>query len=144
MEKETVALLASVLALLGSLLSLYIGASLAIKKERRQLLWSKELDRFLALEESVGILVEDLGGHKSIYDREDYLLQNLFHLSNDAGKFGRYPEVRQRIRDIHNVLSRLYVAKRDQQDEREVRSELEPAYRQLLDACDTVVTRVTS
>ena len=144
MEKETVALLASVLALLGSLLSLYIGVSLAIKKERRQLLWSKELDRFLTLEESVGILMEDLGGYKSIQDREEYLLQKLHQLSNDAGKFSRYPAVRPSIRDIHNVLSRLYAAKRDYQDERETRSELEPAYRKLLDACDSVVTRVPS
>jgi hypothetical protein len=144
MGKETVTLLASVLALIGSLLSLYIGSSLAIKKERRQMLWSKELDRFFALEESVGVLVENLGGHESIQDREEDLLQKLLQLSNDAGRFARYPEVRQSIRDLHNVLSRLYVAKRDYQDERETRNELEPAYRKLLQACDSVVKRVTA
>lgn len=144
MDKETITLLASVIALLGSLLSLFIGSSLAIRKERRQLMWSKELDRFFELEESVGILVEDLGSHKSIRDREEYLLQKLHQLSNDSGKFARYPDVRQSIRDTHNVLSRLYMAKRDSQDEREVRSELEPAYRNLLKSCDTVVNRTIS
>jgi hypothetical protein len=32
---------------------------LALRKERRQLLWSKILDRFLALEEQAGQLVEE-------------------------------------------------------------------------------------
>jgi hypothetical protein len=141
LDKETVTLIASIIALCGSLFSVYIGSSLAIRKERRQLIWSKELDRLFTLEETAGILAEDLGSNRSIQDREELLLNQLRQFSDLAGKFARYPDVRQSIRDLHNVLSRLYMAKRDFQDEREVCKELEPAYRKFLNSCDRVTER---
>jgi hypothetical protein len=141
LDKETVTLIASIIALCGSLLSVFIGSSLAIRKERRQLVWSKELDRFFALEETAGVLVEDLGSNRSIQDREEFLLNQLRQFSNLAGKFARYSDVRQSIRDLHNILSRLYLAKRDFQDEREVRKELEPSYLKFLNSCDSVTRR---
>ena len=141
MDKEYITLIASLFALCGSLLSLFTGSSLAIRKERRQLVWSKELDRCFALEETAGILVEDLGSNRSIQDREELLLNQLRQFSDLAGKFARYSDVRQSIRDLHNVLTRLYIAKRDFQDEREIRGELEPAYRKFLDSCDKVTKR---
>ena len=51
---QTVTLIASILALVGSLLTILVGTRLTLLKERRQLLWSKELERFLALEELAG------------------------------------------------------------------------------------------
>jgi hypothetical protein len=52
------------------------------------------------------------------------------------------PEVRQSVRDLHNTLGRMFVAKRDFEDDREkVRKELDPAYRKLLSACDKALKR---
>jgi len=48
---QTITLIASIIALVGSLLTILLGTRLALLKERRQLLWSKELERFFALEE---------------------------------------------------------------------------------------------
>lgn len=138
---ELVTLAAAVIALLGSVLSLYISTRLAVQKERRQLLWSKELDRFFELEQLAGELVEEMGSYQSIPDDRTSLARRLQALELAAGRFGRYPGVRQAIRDLHNTLSRMFAAKRDRYDDRSVRTELEPAFRKLLAACDDVVGR---
>src|SRR4051812_24216940 len=116
-----ISLAAAVIALLGSLLALYIGSDLAIKKERRQLLWSKELDRVLELEESAGILVEQVGAHRGIPDDPSLLAERMSALEQAAGRFGRYPQVRHAVLDLHNVLGRLFSAKRGHEDTRSIR-----------------------
>ncbi|MBI2488064.1 MAG: hypothetical protein HYW01_14195 [Deltaproteobacteria bacterium] len=138
---EIVTLTAAVIALLGSVLSLFISTRLAIQKERRQLLWAKELDRFFELEELAGDLVEELGSYRPVPDDRTPLTQRFEALEQAAGRFGRYPEVRQAIRDLHNTLGCMFVAKRDHQNDQEVRAELDPTFRKLLAACDKVVGR---
>lgn len=141
MTAMLVTLAASIIALLGSLLSLFVGSRLVLQRERRQLLWSKELDRFLELEELAGTLVEEIGSYKPVPTDRAELVAQFDSLHRSAGQFARYPAVRQAVRDLHNVLGRLFVAKRDSEDDREVRGELEPAYRSLIDACDKATGR---
>jgi hypothetical protein len=138
---ELVTLVAAVIALLGSVLSLYISTRLAVQKERRQLLWSKELDRFFELEQLAGELVEELGSYRPTPEDRVSLDTRFQALELAAGRFGRYPGVRQAIRDLHNTLGRMFVAKRDHDDDHSVRAELEPAFQRLLAACDDVVGR---
>ena len=138
---QLVTLAAAVIALLGSVLSLLISTSLAVHKERRQLLWSKELDRLFELEEMAGELVEELGSHRQFPADPTAMMNKLWALELAAGRFGRYPDVRQAIRSLTNVLHRMFVSKRDQADSERVRAELEPAYQKLLKACDNVVGR---
>lgn len=138
---EIIILVAALISLFGSVLSLYISTRLALKKERRQLLWSKELDRFFALEELAGDLVEELGSYRPIPQDLSSFTRKFAALESAAGRFGRYPEVRQAIRELHNTLGRMFAAKRDRDDDRQVQSELEPAFRKLLSACDAVVGR---
>ena len=138
---DKVTLAAAIIALAGSLLSLFISTRLAIRKERRQLLWSKELDRFMDLEELAGELVEYMGSYRPIPGDRTELAGRLDALERSAGQFARYPGVRQAIRDLHNTLNRMFVAKRDDRDDREVRKELDPAYRKLLAECDSVLQR---
>ena len=58
MTPQVVTLIPSIVALVTSLFVIWWGTHLALRKERRQLLWSKELERFLALEELAGQLVD--------------------------------------------------------------------------------------
>ncbi len=142
MISETITFIAALLALLGSILSLFISARLAIQKERRQLLWSKELDRFFQLEELAGQLVETVGGYAPLPENDPDITQKLLALGNAAGRFSRYPAVRLAIQDLDNVLGRVYAEKRDSAgDWMNSRQELDPTFRQLLVACDQVVGR---
>jgi len=140
---QLLTLAASVISLIGSLFVLILGTRLAIDKERRQLLSSKELDRVLALEESAGRLVEEIGTHGPIPKDRTSLADRMAALEQAAGRLGRYPDVSKAVRELHNVLGRLFAAKRDHADDREVRLELGPAYQKLLAACDAVISRST-
>jgi hypothetical protein len=141
MSSQIVTIAASLIALLGSILTLLVGTRLALRKERRQLLWSKEIDRFLALEELAGQLVEELSSYRPIPQDQLTLATQLEALHHAAGRFARYPAVRQAIRDLHNTLGRMVDAKSHREDDRAIGSELDPALRQLLVACDQAIER---
>jgi hypothetical protein len=135
-----VALVASILAFLASLISIRWGTSLALAKERRQLLWSKEFDRLLALEEIAGQLVEELASYRATDPAT--LGPRLEELQNAAGRFSRYDDVRRATLQLKNTLDRMFAAKRDHADEaQDIRSELEPDLKRLLSACDQVIGR---
>jgi hypothetical protein len=102
-------------------------------------LWSKEFDRFLVLEELAGRLVEELSSYRS-FDQA-ILAALLEEFRPAAGRFARYPSVQRAIRDLQNVLNQMFVAKRDHEDDRELRSELDSSMKQLLAACDYVTKR---
>ena len=135
-----VALVASILAFLSSLIAIRWGTSLALAKERRQLLWSKELDRLLALEELAGQLVEELSSYRATDPAT--LGPRLEDLQNAAGRLSRYDDVRRATLQLQNTLGRMFVAKRDHADEgQEIRSELDRDLKRLLHACDQVTQR---
>lgn len=138
---EVITLVAALIAVVGSFVSLFISTKLAIHKERRQLLWAKELERFFNLEEQAGELVEFAVGYRSLPEDRSKLAAELENLADSAGRFARYPEVRQAIQDLHNTLGRALDMKQGSNPDREVRSELGPAYQKLLSACDGVLQR---
>jgi len=132
-SSDWVVLFAATISFLGSIVVIFCGTRVAIKKERRQLRWNKELDRFFSLEELAGELVEVFGGCNTSLEE---CAKRLRELDLVAGRFGRYPEVRQAIRDLSNVFVLMYDARKNNEDDREVRQELDPAYRNILYACD--------
>jgi hypothetical protein len=136
---QTITLIASIIALVGSLLTILVGTRLTLLKERRQLLWSKEIERFLALEERAGQLVEELASHRAL----DQLTvgPKLEEYRQDAGRFARYDDVRRAILQLQNTLDRMFVAKRDHDDQEKLRSELDRDLKKLLNACDHVTGR---
>jgi len=137
---QIVTLIASLLALVGSLLTILVGTRLTLLKERRQLLWSKELERFLALEEVAGQLVEELASHRTL--DQTIVGPRLEEYRQAAGRFARYDDVRRAILKLQNTLERMFAAKRDRNDDEEqLRSELDRDLKKLLSACDQVTGR---
>ena len=142
MSSQIITLAASLIALATSLLSIWVSTRMAIHKERRQVLWSKEVDRFFALEELAGTLVEELDSHQAL--ERSNVVQALEEFRHTAGRFARYPTARQAIRDLQNALDRMFAAKRDHEDEKEkmeIRSELDHKRQQLFTACDEITER---
>ena len=138
---EVITLIAALTAVVGSIISLFISTKLAIHKERRQLLWTKELERFFNLEEQAGEIVEFAGGYRPLPEDRAKLASELDNLADSAGKFARYPDVRQGIRDLHNTVGRALEMKQGGSPDKEVREELGRAYEKLLSACDEVLKR---
>ncbi len=128
------------IALLTSIFAITLGTRLALRKERRQLLWSKEFERLFALEELAGKLVEELGSYSMV--NQPNVGAWLEEFRQTPGRFARYPAIRQSTRDLQNTIDRMFVAKRDYLDEQqELRSELELKLNHLLSACDDVTRR---
>lgn len=127
---------------MASLLTLLLGSRLAYDRERRQALVRKEIDRMFAVEETAGELAELVGSYRRVWSGiEETRLQRLFtEVEATAGRLSRYPELRQALRDVNNVCQRLFVAIRDHDnDEREIRSELDPALQKLHRAVDRAI-----
>jgi len=95
------------------------------------------------VEELAGELAEIVGVYRKVWSGiDEKRLQTLFtEIEAVAGRMARYPNVRQALRDVNNVCQRLFVAKRDHEDEREVRAELDPALLKLHEAVDAVLGR---
>jgi len=141
MVSQSVTLVAAILALIGSILSIFISSKLALNTERRQLLWAKELDRFLAMEELAGELIEEVGGYRPLGSKDHPFFERFRKLEHAAGQFARYPKVRQTIRDLHNTIGRMMNAKQHSEDIQTIQGELEIGYRAFLDACDNILSR---
>lgn len=134
-------LCAASIAAAASVITLFLNSRLTVNRERRLQLWQKELDRFFELEELAGRLTQQLGGHDSIENRGKELSQELEQLKIAAGRFRRYPEVREQILDLHNILMELLWLKQEKEDYRSTQHKLEPQYRKLLRACDGATKR---
>jgi hypothetical protein len=137
---QTVTLIASIIALVGSLLTLLVGTRLTLLRERRQVLWSKELERFFALEERAGQLVEELASYRAL--DQSIVGPMMEGYRQAAGRFARYDDVRRAILQLQNTLDQMFAAKRDHDhDERKLRPELDSDLKKLLNACDQVTER---
>lgn len=139
MDQQTVTLIAAIVAATVSITSLLLNSRITLERERRLVLWRKEVDRLIELEELAGRLVEDVGSYRAIEAVRDRLASQIEQLDAMAGRLARYPQVRQAVRDLHNVLGRLFADRCDNRDDRDARKELEPGYNTLLDACDRVL-----
>jgi pyrimidine deaminase RibD-like protein len=96
---------------------------------------AKEPNRFFALEELAGQLVEELSSYRPLDGTA--LVPWFDEFRRAPGRFVRYPEVRTAVLDLQNVLDRMFVAKRDREDgQSELRAELDAALKALLAACD--------
>ena len=138
MDSQTLTLIAAVLAATMSLLHLLLNSRVTFDRERRLILWRKEVDRLMEVEEAAGNLVEDAGGYHAIDTISERIKPKFLLFEAMAGKLARYPAVRQGVRDLHQLASILYLQRMNHEDDREIRKELEPALRKLLDACDEV------
>lgn len=142
MTSQEATLIVASVAAVASLLTLILGSRLTYDRERRQALVRKEIDRMFAVEEMAGELAELVGKYRRVWSGiEETRLQTLFtDLEATAGRLSRYPELRQALRDVSNVCQRLFVAVRDHNnDEREIRGEVDPALQKLHQAVDRAI-----
>lgn len=128
----------------SSLLGAIVNSWLTLRRERHQQLWSRELERFFQLEELAGVVAERLSGYRPIEPEYNQIGEKLSHLQAAAGRFRRYPEVTQAIRDFCNragwLLSRMGDFPSLEEAE-SAKADMVDAHKALLRACDEVLKR---
>lgn len=141
MTKEEVTLIAALIAALTSIVTLGLNARLAILREKRMLIWEKEVQRLHELEEKAGVIQEIALS----YANPNLLEQEFFPLHDEmrhaAGKFGRYPVLAQAIRDLNHACAVTVAEKVKSGDSREWQEKIKPAHQALLRACDEITKR---
>lgn len=136
--KDSSAVIGAVIGLVGVIL----GASISIignivlylltaRKERRQEVLKRELDRLYRLEEMAGELTEWAGGYQLNHSGNE-LRERFQGFMVAAGTFRKYPKLKQAIRDLNQSAMILVDAKGTHTDRRQDRSELEEKYEAFL------------
>ena len=141
MTKEEVTLIAALIAALTSVITLGLNSRLAVLREKRMLLWQKELERLYELEEKAGIAQELALSYASaeVLEKEFPPLRD--ELRHSAGKFGRYPDLAKAIRELNHACAVTVAEKVKSGDSREWAEKIKPAHKTLIDACDKITKR---
>ena len=99
--KDYAAIVVACLAAAVSIVNLTLSTRLSEGRERRKVLWVKELERFSELEDTAGRLVEDLLSYNIRSDSErSAALEKLRALRGATGRFLRYPAIAAALRDV--------------------------------------------
>lgn len=99
--KDYAAIVVACLAAAVSIVNLTLSTRLSERRERRKVLWERELDRFSELEDTAGRLVEDLLSYNIRSDTErSAALEKLQVLRAATGRFLRYPAIAAALRDV--------------------------------------------
>jgi hypothetical protein len=91
MDQQSITLIAAIIAAIGSITTLLLNSRLTLDREQRLVLWRKEVDRLIELEELAGRLVEDVGSYRSINAIQDQLASQFQQFDAIAGRLARYP-----------------------------------------------------
>jgi hypothetical protein len=108
------------------------------KKERRQEVLKRELDRLYNLEEIAGEITEWAGSYQLDHKSED--IRNRFHgFMIAAGTFRKYPNLKQAIRDLNQYAMILVDDKNKHRDPRKGNEELEEKYKSFIKELEIVL-----
>jgi hypothetical protein len=138
---QILTLVAALFAAIMSLISLLLNARLTLLREKRMLLWQKELDRILELEEAAGVAKEIALSYSSPSVLEAEFPPYHDKIRHAAGQFGRYPDLAQAIRDLNHACAITVSEKISRGDSREWQAKINPAYKEFLRQCDEITER---
>lgn len=138
--KDYAAIIVACVAAAVSIVNLFWSAHLNEGRERRKVLWERELDRFSELEDTAGRLVEDLLSYNIRSEEERAAAREKLQLLRAAtGRFLRYPSITSALRDVTHSAG-WYIS---QDMKHETHAEFEEAqkdvtnsFRKLIDAVD--------
>lgn len=145
MTAQEATVIAAVIAAIASVASLLLNTRLSESRDKRRILWERELNRFFDLEEVAGRLVEDLLAYRCrTEEAKAAASEKLEYLHAAAGRFLRYSEVAAALRELHHTAG-WYVTQdmkhETRQEFEQTRKDVLDAHKKLLAACDAVLKR---
>lgn len=138
--KDYAAIIVACLAAAVSIVNLTLSTRLSEGRERRKVLWERELDRFSELEDTAGRLVEDLLSYNICSDIErSAALEKLQILRGATGCFLRYPTIAASLRDVTHSAG-WYISQDMKHETRELfeeaRNDVTTSFSKLISAID--------
>lgn len=121
----------------------YINHRATKRSEYEQDIWRRQLDKFMELEDRLGLLTEWVGGYKNFEAHWNDCADECRAIERMMGSFRRYPGITQAIRDIlHNariLISERGMFAKPMRDE--IVGELEQSFASFTHECDGVTGR---
>jgi hypothetical protein len=143
--RDYVSIVVACIAAAVSIVTLVLTTRLTEGRERRKVLWERELSRFSDLEDVAGRLVEDLMRYNIREDgqRAD-ALEKLRFLRTASGRFLRYESVASALRDLENAAG-WYISQDMKHDSRaeveKARADVNDSFKKLIQACDETLRK---
>ena len=138
--RDYTAIIVACVAASVSIVSLVWSTRLNEGRDRRKVLWERELNRFSELEDTAGRLVEDLLSYniRSVQGRSA-ALEKLQVLQGATGRFLRYPSIASALRDVSHSAG-WYISQDMEHETRaefeEVRNDVTASFGKLIAAID--------
>lgn len=143
--REYTAIVVACIAAAVSIVTLVLTTRLTEARERRKVLWERELLRFSEIEEVAGRLVDDLMRFHIREENEKKLAyEKLQFVRTASGRLLRYKEVSQALRELENAAG-WYISE-DMRHETKLeyekaRLDVQMAFDNLVAACDRTLKK---
>ncbi|HMU63347.1 MAG: hypothetical protein U1E82_02110 [Nitrosomonas sp.] len=146
--KDYGAIIVACIAALVSIVSLVWNTRLNEGRDRRKVLWERELNRFSELEDTAGRFVEDLLSYNIRSDQERAaVLEKLQVLRGATGGFLRYPEIAAALREISHSAG-WYISQDIKNESRaefeEARNDVTASFGKLIAAIDKTLKHAST
>ena len=141
--KDNVAITVAFIAAAVSIINLIWTTRLNEGRERRKMLWERELNRFSELEDTAGCLVENLLSYNNCSEQErSSSWDKLQTLRTATGRFLRYPEIASALREVTHSAG-WYISQdnkhKTKTDFEGARSDVINSFQKLIKAIDTTL-----
>ncbi|ACT48288.1 hypothetical protein [Methylotenera mobilis] len=146
--KDYTAIVVACVAASVSIVSLVWSTRLNEGRDRRKVLWERELNRFSELEDTAGRLVEDLLSFNIRTEQErSEALEKLHVLRGATGRFLRYPKIAAALREINHSAG-WYIAKDMKHETKtefeEARNDVSSSFSKLIVAIDETLKNASN
>jgi hypothetical protein len=143
--RDYAAIVVACIAAAVSIVTLVLTTRLTEGRERRKVLWERELSRFSELEDVAGRLVEDLMRFNIREDAQRAeAFEKLQFLRTASGRFLRYDSIASALRDLENAAG-WYISQDMKHENRaeyeKSRSNVNDSFKKLVRACDETLRK---
>ncbi|MBI2743971.1 MAG: hypothetical protein HYX45_00125 [Burkholderiales bacterium] len=143
--RDYAAIVVACVAAAVSVVTLVLTTRLTEGRERRKVLWERELVRFSELEDVAGRLVEDLLRFNIRGDEERrQAYERVQFLRTATGRFLRYKSVASALRDLENAAGwyiREDMKHGSKAEYEKARSDVSDGFTKLISACDETLKK---
>ncbi|WP_353566729.1 hypothetical protein [Haloferula sargassicola] len=141
MSKEYLTLAAAAIAALTSVISLLLNTRLTLTREKRSVLWKREVERLFEIEELAGQAQEYALDYRPTESKKERFAPMRERLELSAGRVSRYPELAKSLRELGHWGSIAASFGEGTEQVMEARSEIPKHFAKILHECDTITKR---
>lgn len=141
MTKEYLTLIVAGMALLSSIITLILNTKLTTSKEKRVLLWKREVERLFDIEELAGAAQECALDYRPVEAKKESYKELRGKLDSAAGRISRHKELAKALRQLNHWCSIACSFSEGTEETTNARDEIPEHFSAVLEQCDVITKR---